>query len=42
MFVRRRTSLSPAVESFVQFTLNLASTWEAISREAGRDAATAI
>lgn len=42
MFVRRRTSLSPAVESFVNFTLNLASTWEAISREAARDAATAI
>ncbi len=42
MFVRRRASLSPAVESFVNFTLNLASTWEALSREAGRDAGTAI
>jgi hypothetical protein len=29
------------VESFLHFTLNLASTWEAISREAGRDAGAA-
>jgi DNA-binding transcriptional LysR family regulator len=38
LFVRRRDSLSPAVESFLNFTLNLATTWEAFGREVQRTA----
>ena len=34
LFVRRGNALSPAVESFMQHTLELARTWVAIGREA--------
>lgn len=34
LFVRRGSALSPAVESFLQHTLELARTWVAIDREA--------
>lgn len=36
LFVRRRSALSPAVESFLAFTLDFARTWAAMSRETGR------
>lgn len=36
MYVRRRPSLSPAVESFIQFTLEFARTWAAIGVASGR------
>lgn len=36
LFVRRRPTLSPAVESFLDFTLNLASTWVAIDSQVRR------
>lgn len=34
LFLRRDSSLSPAVDSFLQFTLELARTWVAFGREA--------
>jgi hypothetical protein len=36
MFARRRTSLSPAVESFLNFTLDFAPNWTAIGAESRR------
>lgn len=38
MYVRGRPSLSPAVESFVQFTREFASSWEEKARHLGRGA----
>lgn len=35
LFVRRGGALSPAVENFLRFTLDLARTWVAFGREAG-------
>lgn len=42
IFLRRGTSLSPAVESFLQFTLDLARTWVALGREARLGTVTAL
>jgi hypothetical protein len=36
VFARKRNALSPAVESFLKFTLNFAKTWVAIAQETGR------
>jgi DNA-binding transcriptional LysR family regulator len=41
MYVRRGPSLSPAVESFVHFTLDFARAWTAIGVQTGRAAAAA-
>ncbi len=36
VFARTRSGLSPAIESFLEFTLNFARTWVAIAQETGR------
>jgi DNA-binding transcriptional LysR family regulator len=36
VFARKRNALSPAIESFLKFTLNFAKTWVAVAQETGR------